>query len=337
MRRYIFCIIFYLSIQSAYAQQNCVNCQGTDLSWLEELKNSLAEEILNPPPLTPCGSTDGIISTCNYLGQTVFTYLPSSLPCDATRVAVDCNGEILFSYGGFCNGPCPGDAQAQLLTDCEVLYNAPPTPFCDNNCEGSDAVILELSCVNAEVNESNICIDITTQNFIEVSTIQIAIIWDINEIEFISLNEQNLTQISTNESGVNNGYIQILWINSTVATEGISLPDNSLLFQLCFDIIGVENTESIVMFTSQPGFSIELSTGDFAAGNAMLLEHCIQNGQINIGISNDGDMGQLNDEIVSCEEVLIPTMSEWGLVAISLLLLIFGVVHIKSTIVLERS
>lgn len=310
----LFLLLCFSNITSG--QANCI-CNGEDLAWLEDVKNNLADEILNPP-ITPCGSTEGNISMCNYLGQTVFSYLPTSLPCDVGPVVVDCNGDFLFSYGGFCNGPCLGDEQAALLTDCELIYSAPAFAACDDSCTGSGDVVLAVGCVDAEVGATNVCIPLTVRNFSNVTSTQTGVTWDPLELSYSSVNEVSLTNITLNENDISNGTLRILWLTPFNAPP-VTLIDNTILFELCFNVLGPSGSSTNISLDDLSDFIIEVVNN-----SGMAEDLCIQEGQINIGTPNGGEPGDFLQELVSCEAQAIPTMDEWSLISLSLLLLIFA-------------
>lgn len=322
MHRLILVLVLLLLGQFGYAQANC-GCDGIDMTWLEEVKDNITEEILNPI-VTPCGSTEGSIKQCTYLGQTVFTYLPSTLPCDVPFSVVDCSGNLVFSYGGFCQGPCPGDDQVQFLENCEEIYSVPANLICDNSCEGTSAVLLEIGCVNTGIGVSSVCVPITTTNFTDIVSFQTGIAWDPTILFFTGINEVSLTGTTVNGTNILNGELRFLWLLPFGGTP-LDLLDDAVLFEICFDIIGPTGSMSAIELVSLTNFMLEV-----ANSSGMVEPTCQEVGTVNIGTA-DITLDNNPLEVNFCGFISIPTLGEWGLIMLGIILLICGVMFLKAT------
>lgn len=320
MNRITFLFVFLLFGELGLAQSNC-GCDGIDMTWLQEVKDNITEEILNPP-ITPCGSSNGSIRQCRYLGQTVFVYVPTILPCDVGTQVRDCNGDFVFSFGGFCNGPCPGDDQVQFLEDCEEIYSVPDNLICDNSCVGTNAVLLEFACLSTEASDDQVCVPITTMNFMNMVSFQGGILWDPSILTYTGLNEIALTGITINTIDAQNGSVRFLWLIPFNATP-VDLMDNSILFEICFDIIGNSGTMSSIDLVDMQNFSVEL-----ANGNNEVEPHCAESGKVSVGTS-DITLESLELEVNFCNFTEVPTLGQWALISLSILFLIFGITAIR--------
>lgn len=290
MNRFTSIVLLLFLAQVGIAQDNC-GCNGIDMSWLEVVKNNITEEILNPP-FPPCGSSEGSITQCHYMGQTVFVYVPTILPCDVATRVVDCNGEIVFTFGGFCDGPCPGDDQVQFLEACEVIYSVSNLSICDNSCAGSEDVVLEVGCLIAEAGTTNVCLPITTRNFTNILSVQGGIQWDPDVITYTGvINEIGLTGITVNDINATNGNLLFLWLLG-FGLPPVDLPDNLALFEICFDIIGPLGSMTSIDLIDQDNLDLEVanSTGE-------LEPLCIESGKISVGPVEDNSL-----QIIFCDE-----------------------------------
>ena len=113
-----FVILTSLSI----AGQDCVQLLCPDSDWYDQQKASIEAEIALG--FSECHS--GNISQGTYLGQPVYTYINASLNlCDSPISVVDCDGNFLFAYGGFCFPVelCPGFLERQDLMDLDLLFS----------------------------------------------------------------------------------------------------------------------------------------------------------------------------------------------------------------------
>lgn len=113
---------FVILISLSLAGQDCVQLLCPDSDWYDQQKASIQAEIALGFPA--CHS--GTISQGTYLGQPVYTYVNGSLNlCDSPTSVVDCEGNFLFAYGGFCFPVelCPGFLERQDLMDLELLFS----------------------------------------------------------------------------------------------------------------------------------------------------------------------------------------------------------------------
>ena len=91
------------------------------------------------------------------------------------------------------------------------------------------------------------CIDITANNFDEIVTMQTTIDYDETLLTFTSFQNLNPNLPDLMGSLLDNGNAVVMsWFDP--ATNGISLADNSLLFQICFDVIGTAGDVATIEF-----------------------------------------------------------------------------------------
>ncbi len=125
-------LLFLLAL-TGFGQDDCISLYCDDHTWLENQIESINDEIAQAPALGIGICNSGTIRMCFYQNAPVYTYLQSIYICDLPTRVVDCEGNFIFSYGGFCPPPgCPGDQEAALLQDCVTLYTTTMTDaeFC---------------------------------------------------------------------------------------------------------------------------------------------------------------------------------------------------------------
>jgi len=125
---------------------------------------------------------------------------------------------------------------------------------------------------------SNVCVDITCQNFEDVGSFQWAFAWDDNVMEYDGLGSINNINISdTDINPVSDDKLRVSWLPTTAVTKD----DGTILFQLCFDLVGDCDSSTDAEFTDDGGtFLIEVGDGD---GNA--LPYAVQDGSVGIECS----------------------------------------------------
>ena len=130
---------------------------------------------------------------------------------------------------------------------------------------------------------SSICVPVTTRNFNEIASIQTGVSWDASILTYTGITERAIEGITVNASNADNGELRMLWIIG-LGDDPKTVPDDEVLFELCFDVAGTNGQTSPVGFLSLPNFAIEI-----ANGNGMSEEFFTTDGKVDIG--NDGGGG----------------------------------------------
>jgi gliding motility-associated-like protein len=119
-----------------------------------------------------------------------------------------------------------------------------------------------------------VCVDFTVQNFVSLSNIQFSINFDETVLEYNELLDAQVLNAfnvaSYNDSDANLGVITVDW-NNLPAGNGQSLPNGTVIFSLCFDLIGDPAECSDIEIT----------------GNPLPIEVFPQNSMMNIGLISD--------------------------------------------------
>ena len=261
---------------------------------------------------------DGTVST----SWTKFTPPAESLADDARLFTIVLNAtgaECATSSFGFENEEA-GDENFEEVTVTstggDILVSGTDCESgeldCINECEDFPGVILSMPCLTAPAG-SSICIPITVYNFIDIEAVQAGIIWDPSVMEYTGF--QNLGFVIDPPNDPNSGFvfndndaemgmIRQFWTDETGSTPQ-SLPDSSVLYELCFDVIGDDGDMISIEFGNIGNFGVEVV--QLGAG----VEFCLDQGTVTIGdIVGDGvqlianDVSGLEGEVV-CVDITV--------------------------------
>lgn len=99
---------------------------------------------------------------------------------------------------------------------------------------------------------STTCIEFTVANFITVGAMEFSLSYDPNVLEFDEF--RNFAPLTGFGAGNTNllvpGTLRVLWFDSNV--ENDTLPDGTVLFEICFDVIGTGGQSSEITFGDNP-------------------------------------------------------------------------------------
>jgi large repetitive protein len=153
----------------------------------------------------------------------------------------------------------------------EVRIN---TPFAPNiginpsNCEVDinqpSGVTLRLQDGEATLN-NQLCVDITTANFTNITRLRYSLNWDPLHLQFVSIQNLSLPGVSPlinfGQQGASSGVVTFEWNTASPVTR----PDGTALFRICFAVIGTPGDCDEVMINDDP-LSREAVTS-FSNGN----------------------------------------------------------------------
>ncbi len=114
---------------------------------------------------------------------------------------------------------------------------------------GTDLTFL-LSETNANC-EEQACLDVTVQNFEDILSFQYSIRWDATvlgaaSVQGFGLPDLNNSNFNTNLPGV----LRIGWDDTFIT--GATLPDNQVIFQICFDATNEVVNAAVFQFSGKP-------------------------------------------------------------------------------------
>lgn len=120
---------------------------------------------------------------------------------------------------------------------------------------GCRAVSFDITPTNIPQGDT-VCVPVTVSDFIDVLSFQGSLQWDTTIIDFVQLDNINPDLLgfspgtSISLDNVSSGLLTWAWFNT--AFTGVDLPDGSILFEMCFEGIGPDGSETDIFF--DPGF-----------------------------------------------------------------------------------
>ncbi|MEE9374692.1 MAG: cohesin domain-containing protein [Saprospiraceae bacterium] len=151
----------------------------------------------------------------------------------------------------------------------------------DGMAQPENGVGLIAGCV-ATNGASTICVPVTTKNFNSIASIQSGVNWDPSIITFTGITDRAIEGITVNAAAAAMGELRLLWIIG-LGEDPKTVADDAVLFEMCFDVIGMNGDESSVGFLSLPNFAVEI-----ANGGGMSEEFFTRLGKVKIGNDDDG-------------------------------------------------
>lgn len=140
-----------------------------------------------------------------------------------------------------------------------------------------------------------VCISYTAEEFVDVLSAQFSIVWDTSVLRFQTVQNVNTSFPFLSSSGIttlnaSNGEIRFNWF--TNSGEGVTVDQNTPMFDLCFEVIGEGGSSSDVAFSSEP-LPIEIGTGSEGSDACNLLKDGEvlvreQEGEVSIQSSSGG-------------------------------------------------
>ena len=101
-------------------------------------------------------------------------------------------------------------------------------------------------------NGAQVCVDISVQNFTDVVSMQYSINYNASVLQFNNASGFNLPGMSAaNVGNPTAGNISISWLAND-PVNGQSVPDGTVIFQVCFTAIGTGGTSSNINFSGSP-------------------------------------------------------------------------------------
>lgn len=111
---------------------------------------------------------------------------------------------------------------------------------------------------------SVLCMDISVENFDDQVGVQYTMNWDPNLFTYNGVQNTNLPDLSSGNFGtsqINDGILTFSWNHLTNPGEGISVPDGTVIYQVCFNVIGAGGSVSDFTFNGTPTFIEETTEG----------------------------------------------------------------------------
>jgi len=106
---------------------------------------------------------------------------------------------------------------------------------------------------------SEICLDVKTQDFQKILSMQYTMNWNPNVLKFKEFGELNLKDLNASNFNTQiaaKGSMPLSWFDQDI--KGLTMKDGSSIYQLCYEVIGAAGSSSRFIFTNDP-VTIEIS------------------------------------------------------------------------------
>ncbi len=150
-------------------------------------------------------------------------------------------------------------------------------------------------------NGTQVCMDVSVEGFNDIVSAQYSMNWDESVLTFASVQNYNLTDLNEaafGTSGTNAGNLTLSWIHQ--ATTGVTVPDGTVIYQVCFDVNGTDGQTVGVSISGAPT-SIEITDN-----TSSVITPVINSGQITV----QGDSGTGNGNLTFTIEDLDAEVNE---------------------------
>jgi len=144
----------------------------------------------------------------------------------------------------------------QLFIASNFLFSTSfsPLPF------DKAAATLTLAASNKTAQHGKtVCVDVTASDFQEIMSMQYSMKWDPKILKFKEVKGFQLPGLGSNSFGRNHaekGLLTFSWYDFNV--RGITIPDGTSLYQVCFEVVGEAGSKAYFRFTGYPT-QIEIS------------------------------------------------------------------------------
>gem|GEM_PF-1956755 len=122
---------------------------------------------------------------------------------------------------------------------------------------------------------NRICVDVSAENFENILTMQYSIGWDDEVLRFIEVTNFGLPGLSAQNFGRpadHSDRLTVSWFEPNLAA--VTIPDNSVLFSVCYEAVGQSGASCPVTLTDQPTI-VEIANAREEVLSPVLLEGSI--------------------------------------------------------------
>ena len=164
----------------------------------------------------------------------------------------------------------------------------------NNNGGGNTSPLISGISSGSGMNGTTVCVNVSVSNFTDITEMQYSLNWNSSVLQFAEIRNMNLsglTQSSFGTSQTANGRLSIDWSNAT----GFSVPNGTIIYQVCFNLIGDGGTSSAISFSGSPSpISVTTTASSTSVG--------ISGSNGTIGVTGGGNTGSTDFRLVASTE-----------------------------------
>lgn len=102
---------------------------------------------------------------------------------------------------------------------------------------------------------AQVCVDVQVDGFQDIAGLQYSMSWDTDVVEYVEIRDLNsaFTGFSIDNIGEDDaadGILRVQW--NDFSFTGVTLPDEAVLYQLCYNVVGDAGDNSVIAFTDNP-------------------------------------------------------------------------------------
>ncbi len=116
------------------------------------------------------------------------------------------------------------------------------------NCQGGSPTSACVQFIASHEGSSGpgdeVCVDVTTRNFNHISSFQYAMTWNANVLDFVDVTNEFDIGLQHNNTSAEVAFFSFV----SNELDGNTLPDEALLYQICFSVVGSTGSSSAVSF-----------------------------------------------------------------------------------------
>ncbi len=121
-----------------------------------------------------------------------------------------------------------------------------------------DPFTLNVSDITVQENDTNVCVDISVENFTNILGMQYVITWDESVLSNATPGNFNLEGLNASSFNIDGNCATVSWnVNF-----GINLADDTQIYSMCFDVIGPCESSSVVDLVAKGSTQIEILDGN---------------------------------------------------------------------------
>ena len=161
-----------------------------------------------------------------------------------------------------------------------TIKGTPPSTGCTSPTCANASNLTLVGAQKDALKGTEVCIAITVKNFIDIVSGQGSISWDSTLLKYkryvipTTNNVPGMSSNSFNDLKASSGKFGFLW--SSLTTNPVTVPDNTVFFELCFDVIGKVGDVACIKLNETSPVSIDWS------GNTAINDLCYTFGKVTI-------------------------------------------------------
>ncbi len=150
-------------------------------------------------------------------------------------------------------------------------------PNCQGGGGGNDSTFTFVVDKIEVPKNQNGCVKVTAKNFKLINSFQGALKWDKSIARFTNITSNKLSNVTADINTTDSTFIRFTW--DDLQGTGKTLPDNTVLFEACFDAVGAVNSITDMDIVSVPLLPIEVTGGGI---NSDVVPYKIEKGSYKV-------------------------------------------------------